>query len=64
MTQASTVTTDIWGATIARKPTVGAAAERSRWTSMQDVEMFSAMTGDRNPLHYDAVLAARSPVEG
>jgi acyl dehydratase len=64
MTQASTVTTDIWGATIARKPTVGAAAERSRWTSMQDVEMFSAMTGDRNPLHYDAALAARSPFEG
>ena len=38
-----------------------AAAERSRWTSMQDVEMFSTMTGDGNPLHYDAALAARSP---
>ena len=61
MTQAGTVTPDIWAATIARKPTVGAAAERSRWTSMQDVEMFSAMTGDRNPLHYDAARAARSP---
>jgi acyl dehydratase len=28
---------------------------------MRDVEMFSAMTGDRNPLHYDATLAAQSP---
>ena len=29
-----------------------------------DVEMFSEMTGDRNPLHYDAALAARSPFGG
>src|SRR5580698_10068841 len=64
MTQAGIVTPGIWDATIARKPTVGAAAERSRWTSMQDVEIFSAMTGDRNPLHYDAALAARSPFGG
>ncbi len=28
---------------------------------MQDVTMFSEMTGDRNPLHYDAALAASSP---
>ena len=26
--------------------------------------MFSEMTGDRNPLHYDAALAARSPFGG
>ena len=64
MTQAGIVTPGIWDATIARKPTVGAAAERSRRTSMQDVEIFSAMTGDRNPLHYDAALAARSPFGG
>jgi acyl dehydratase len=59
MNQAETV--DIWHATIAGKPKVGDAAERSRQTSMQDVEMFSAMTGDRNPLHYDAALAKDSP---
>ena len=46
------------------KPSVGAAAERSRWTSMRDVEMFSEMTGDMNPLHYDAALAAGSPFGG
>jgi acyl dehydratase len=31
---------------------------------MDDVTMFSEMTGDRNPLHYDATLAARSPFGG
>ena len=62
MTQISTA--DIWDATMGGKPAVGAAAERSRHTSMQDVEMFSEMTGDRNPLHYDAALAARSPFGG
>jgi len=56
--------TDIWDATLAGKPIVGTAAERMRWTSMQDVEMFTAMTGDRNPLHYDEVLAALSPFGG
>ena len=43
----------IWDATLGGKPTPGSTAERSRWTSMRDVEMFSEMTGDRNPLHYD-----------
>ena len=57
--------TDIWSRTLAgRRPDIGASAERSRQTSMQDVEMFTAMTGDRNPLHYDAALAAQAPFDG
>ena len=50
-----------WTRTIKGRPSVGGVAERTRRTSMQDVTMFSEMTGDRNPLHYDAALAARSP---
>ena len=64
MTQTDTVSRNIWDATLSGKPPVGAVAERSRSTSMQDVEMFSEMTGDRNPLHYDATLASQSPFGG
>jgi acyl dehydratase len=57
--------TDPWAQTLGgRRPTIGASAERSRRTSMQDIEMFTAMTGDRNPLHYDTALAARAPFGG
>ena len=53
-----------WARTIAGKPQAGTSATRSRTTSMRDVEMFTAMTGDRNPIHYDAALAAASPFGG
>jgi len=33
-------------------------------TTMSDVEMFTEMTGDKNPIHYDAELAAKSPFGG
>lgn len=56
--------TDAWAGTLKGCPALGAVAERSRTTSMRDVEMFSAMTGDMNPLHYDAALAGRSPFGG
>ena len=65
MTQAPTiVATSPWDRTLNGRPLVGAGAERTRRTGMRDVEMFSDMTGDRNPLHYDAALAARSPFGG
>jgi acyl dehydratase len=57
-------TMNIWNATTRGKPAVGAAAERTRQTGMCDVEMFTEMTGDRNPLHYDSELAAASPFGG
>jgi acyl dehydratase len=50
-----------WSKTRAKMPAIGAVAERSRTTSMRDIEMFTAMTGDRNPLHYDEEMAAASP---
>ena len=53
--------TDGWAGVVRGKPAVGQVAERSRTTSMADVEAFTAMTGDRNPLHYDRALAERSP---
>jgi acyl dehydratase len=31
---------------------------------MRDVEMFTAMTGDKNPIHYDVELATSSPFGG
>ena len=41
----------LWNSTIAGMPEVGATASRTRTTSMRDVEMFTEMTGDRNPIH-------------
>ncbi len=49
-----------WEATIKGMPKVGAAAERSRTTTMKDIEAFTEMTGDRNPLHYNRALAEKS----
>src|SRR5690349_19772431 len=53
-----------WTRTLAGQPAVGAYAERSRTTTMRDVEMFTEMTGDRNPIHYDVELATNSPFGG
>ncbi len=55
---------DPWTSTIAGRPRQGQAAERRRRTSMADVEAFTAITGDRNPLHYDRALAAGSAFGG
>ena len=32
---------------------VGASARRSRRVTQRDIELFTELTGDRNPLHYD-----------
>lgn len=39
---------------------VGDIARRSRRVSARDIELFSEITGDHNPLHYDEELARRS----
>ncbi len=46
------------------RPQVGARASRSRVVREEDIALFTEMTGDRNPLHYDAELAARSRFGG
>lgn len=43
---------------------VGDSARRTRQVEAEDITRFTAMTGDRNPLHYDADLAAASRFGG
>jgi len=45
-------------------PEVGQRARRERLVEAEDIRRFTAMSGDRNPLHYDAELAARTKFEG
>jgi len=45
-------------------PRVGETARRSRRISARDIELFTELTGDRNPLHYDEERAARSRFGG
>jgi acyl dehydratase len=41
-------------------PTVGDKARRTRRVRAEDIELFTELTGDRNPLHYDKAAAERS----
>ena len=41
-----------------RPPDVGARATWTRTFSAEDVELYARITGDRNPLHFDASFAA------
>jgi acyl dehydratase len=50
-------------ATIAMPP-LGAMASRRRTLTTDDIERFTEMTGDRNPVHYDEALAAASRFGG
>jgi acyl dehydratase len=45
-------------------PEVGATARRTRTISERDIELFTELTGDRNPLHYDAAAAQASRFGG
>jgi acyl dehydratase len=48
-------------ATVAR---VGDTARRTRKVRAADIALFTELTGDRNPLHYDEALATRSRFGG
>ena len=43
---------------------VGSTARRTRAVTRADIELFTALTGDRNPLHYDEAAAASSRFGG
>ena len=43
---------------------VGATASRSRAITERDIELFTELTGDRNPLHYDVGRASASRFGG
>jgi len=45
-------------------PEVGQTARRTRTVTAHDIELFSELTGDRNPLHYDERAAANSRFGG
>jgi acyl dehydratase len=38
-------------------PQAGQSARRSRKVTSRDIELFTEMSGDRNPLHYDEEIA-------
>ena len=45
-------------------PKVGQTARRSREISQRDIERFTEISGDRNPLHYDQDVAAATRFGG
>ncbi len=47
-------TNDVWPSGM---PRVGQRAERTRAVQARDIELFTEISGDRNPLHYDEELA-------
>jgi acyl dehydratase len=49
--------TPVW---TVRQPVVGDTARRSRTVSDADIGLFTEISGDRNPLHYDQEAAAAS----
>ena len=46
--------TEVWPRGV---PRVGDKAQRSRLVREQDIELFTEISGDRNPLHYDEEVA-------
>lgn len=49
--------TDVWPG---GQPSIGDVAERSRSVEPADIELFTEISGDRNPIHYDEAIAAET----
>lgn len=45
-------------------PRVGQTAQRTRTVSARDIELFTEISGDRNPLHYDEAAAKATKFGG
>ena len=45
-------------------PEVGQKAQRSREVTARDIELFTDISGDRNPIHYDKKVAAATRFGG
>ena len=52
---------DGWEGVVNGKPKTGQFSERSRTTRSEDIQAFTEMTGDKNPVHYDEELAKKTP---
>ena len=52
---------DGWEGVVNGKPKIGQCSERSRTTRSEDIQAFTEMTGDKNPVHYDEELAKKTP---
>ncbi|MGE5169351.1 MAG: MaoC family dehydratase [Rudaea sp.] len=42
-------------------PEIGQVARRTRQVTSRDIELFTEISGDRNPLHYDEAAARATP---
>ena len=45
-------------------PAIGQIAHRTRKVTARDIELYTEMSGDRNPLHYDEAAARATPLGG
>ncbi len=45
-------------------PEIGETARRTRVVTIRDIELFTEITGDRNPLHYDEAATEASRFGG
>jgi acyl dehydratase len=57
----SDTTTAVWPG---GEPAVGDTARLERQVSRRDIELFTEISGDHNPLHYDERYAASTPFGG
>ncbi len=46
------------------RPTPGDSANRTKLVTERDIELFTEISGDRNPLHYDETVAGQSRFGG